>query len=194
MWYIFFTPVFDAISIGFADDLNLMTNDLNDLEAGKRRMMAACKASRITMEASKEIKTTFFPPRHPMKQEQNTTRLVGVLVDPDLAMDEHICHVLGKARITKTKLMRMKPYCTPEQIGAMYKTLVWSALECSNVCYAYATESHLRKIESFQTSTLRMLGLTEIDTMETRRKTAHATMIYKQAVLNRGPHFIPTRC
>ena len=195
MWNVFFTPIFDAtrdLSIGFADDLNLMTNDLNDLEAGKRRMMAACKASRITMEASKEVKTTFFPPRHPMKQEQNTTRLVGVLIDPDLTMDDHIDHVLNKARIAKTKLMRMKPYCTPEQMAAMYKTLIWSALEHGNVCYAHATEAQLRKVEAFQTSTLRMLGLTSVDTMDTRRRTAHATMVYKQAVLHRGPRFVPT--
>ena len=195
MWNIFFTPIFDAtkdLSIGFADDLNLITQDQNELEAGKRRMMAACEASRITVEPTKEVLTIFYPPRYPNSDEQATTRLVGVLVDPKLNMEDHISHVLSKARIAKTKLMRMRPYCTQDQIAALYKTLIWSALEYGSVCYAHASEVQLRKIDAFQTSTLRMLGLTDLDTMATRRRTAHATMIYKQAVLNRGPRTIPT--
>eukprot|EP00914_Ancora_sagittata_P029403 GHVO01058161.1.p1 GENE.GHVO01058161.1~~GHVO01058161.1.p1 ORF type:complete len:199 (+),score=7.45 GHVO01058161.1:253-849(+) len=104
-------------------------------------------------------------------------------------MQDHISHVLNKGRIAKTHLMRMRPYCTPAQLLALYKTLVWSALEHGNVCYAHASEVQLRKLDSFQESTLRMLGLTNnILAMSVRRKTAHAAMIFKQTVQRQPPN------
>ena len=191
MWNIFFAPIFDAtqnVGIGFADDLNLMTEDITTLETIKHQVAAACKAARITMEPAKEVLTTIYPPRHPNRGEQNSTRLVGVQIDPDLSMKDHIDHVLSKARIAKTRLMRMKPYCTDHQLVSLYKTLIWSALENANVCYAHASEHHLRKLDAFQRSTLRMLGVNaDILSLTTRRKTAHAAMLYKQTIMNIGP-------
>jgi hypothetical protein len=195
MWNIFFAKVFDATEdtgIGFADDLNIITSDKTKLERIKRQVMRACSDARITMEPAKETLTTFTPPCKPAPREEQTTRLVGVLVDPKLKMEEHIDHVLQKARIAKVRLMRMRPYCTPDQLLSMYKTTIWTALEIGCVCYAHASESTLRKIDAFQHSTLRMLGVqqTMLPSMTTRRRTAHATMIYKQSVMGQGPNVV----
>ena len=103
-------------------------------------------------------------------------------------MQDHINHVLSKARIAKTHLMRMRPYCNQQQLLALYKTLVWSALEQGSVCYAHATETLHRKLDAFQQSTLRMLRLTPtIYSMTVRRRTAHSAMVYKQSVLQEPP-------
>ncbi|ELU07439.1 hypothetical protein CAPTEDRAFT_209439 [Capitella teleta] len=55
-------------------------------------------------------------------------------------MEDHITHVINKARIAKRQLMRMRPYCTPQQLPSLYKPMVWSALKQGSVCYAHASE------------------------------------------------------
>ena len=196
MWNVFFAQAFDATGesgIGFADDLNIMSSDPQQLKEAKERVETFCKNSRITMEPSKEIQTTFFPPRHPDKTSQNPTRLVGIILDQDLTMEPHITTILQKTRVIKTKLMRTKPYCNERQLLSLYKTLIWSMLEYGNVCYSHASPTATRKLERFQSSTIRMLGLDPtVDSLNVRRKTAHATMTYKQTVLNQGPSFIKT--
>jgi hypothetical protein len=104
-------------------------------------------------------------------------RHVGVHVDPGLTMGKHIAHVLNKAPIAKTQLMRMRSYCTQEQLSSIYNTLVWSALELENC--AHASDPTLRKLEAFQQSTLRRMRVNPLTSMSTRRKTAHAAIIYR---------------
>ena len=166
-----------------------MSQDTAALERIRRNVAAACSNSRITMEPAKEIMTSFYPPRHPEKKNQETTRLVGIQIDQNINMQDHINHVLNKGRIAKTHLMRMRPYCTQQQLQSLYKTLMWSALEHGNVCYSHATDVQLRRLDAFQSSTIRMLGLSDnILTLSVRRKTAHAAMIYKQTILHQPPN------
>ena len=87
--------------------------------------------------------------------------------------------------------MRMRPYCTQQQLSSLYKTMIWSALEQGSVCYAHASEPLLRKLQAFQQSTIRMLGIeNNIRSMKNRRQTAHAAMIFKQTILHHGPSTI----
>ncbi|ELU06783.1 hypothetical protein CAPTEDRAFT_201282 [Capitella teleta] len=138
--------------------------------------------------AIKRDNDNVFPPRHPRTTEQPTTLLIGAQKNKKINMEDHITHVIKKARIAKRQLMRMRPYCTPQQLPSLYKTMVWSALEQGSVCYAHASEPLLRKLQAFQQSTIRMLRIenNNISSMETRRKTAHAAMIHKQTILHRG--------
>ena len=82
--------------------------------------------------------------------------------------------------------MRIDAYCSQEQLLALYKTLLWSALDHDGrVCYSHASEPLLQKVESLQHSTLRILGEPlNGRSLSTRRKTAHAAMVYKQTVLH----------
>ena len=198
MWNIYFTPVFDAThgcGIGFADDLNLQTALRTELESAMASVTASCRAARISLEPSKEVLTTFYPPRHPDNRDsQPTIRLVGIHVDTEINMKDHISKVMGKARIARTRLVRMRPYCTEDQLLSLYKSLIWSALEVGSVCYAHADNTTLAKLQLFQESTLRQLGLAHkpTDSMTIRRKVAYASMVYKQVVLGQGPGFIRT--
>ena len=195
MWNIYFAPVFDATGqngIGFADDLNLMATNDAHLQDIKRRVLDFCESARITMEPSKEHTTVFYPPRHPERRDQEDTRLVGIQIDSNLNMEAHIKKVIQGARVARRQIIRMKPYCNASQLQTMYKTMIWSRLEVGSVCVSHANETHLQKLENFQNSSLRMLGLTSnpLDSLSIRRKTAHATMLYKQSVLCQGPNYI----
>ncbi|ELU18207.1 hypothetical protein CAPTEDRAFT_210074 [Capitella teleta] len=81
------------------------------------------------MEPRKEVLTTFYPPRHPEKTGQPTTRLVGVHVDQNLTMQDNINHILKKGRITKARLMRTRPSGAKDLLTVFYKTLMWFTLE-----------------------------------------------------------------
>ena len=112
-----------------------MTPDHTELQAIKARTETSCVAARITMEPAKEELTTFYPPRHPDKEKrQPTVRLVGVQVDPDCNMKDHISKVLSNARLAKTRLVHMRSYCTKDQLLSLYKTMIRSALEVGSVC------------------------------------------------------------
>lgn len=117
---------------------------------------------------------------------------MGIQLDPNANMKDHIAKVLRNASIARTRLARMKPYTSEEQLLFLYNTMIWSALEVGSVCYAHANKASLEKLERFQNTTLRQLGLAhkEIDTLATRRKVAYASMVYKQIVMNSGPGFI----
>ena len=195
MWNVYFAGVFDTtgpLGIGFADDLNLLSTDRQEIELIKARVMAFCTDNRITMEPAKETLTTFYPPRHPLKEEQKTTRLVGIQLDEDLNMEDHIKNNISKAHIARRRLLRMKPYCTTQQLTSLYKTLIWSSLEVGSVCYSHASATRLQKIDRFENASLRMLGITRtgIDSLSLRRKLAHSAMIYKQVVLEEGPNYL----
>ena len=100
-------------------------------------------------------------------------------MDKDANMKEHIAKVLNNARIAKTRLVRMKPYCTKEQLLSLCKTMIWSALEVGSVCYAHADRTSLDKLQRFQDTTLWQLGLTHknTDTLATHCKVAYAIII-----------------
>ena len=102
-------------------------------------------------------------------------------------MRDHIAKVLGNARVAKTRLVRMRPYCSEEQLTSLYKTMIWSALEVGNVCYAHADCSSLNKLEKFQKSNLRQLGIphTKIDSLTTRRKVAHTQHVIQTSSAER---------
>ena len=137
MWNIFFSGIFDATEphgVGFADDLNIVATNPQLIQQAKEQAMTYCQNNRITMEPAKETLTIFYPPRHPEKRTQKTTRLVGIQLDENLNMNDQITSNVQKAHIARRNLLRMKPYCTIEQLTSMYKTLIWSALEIGNVC------------------------------------------------------------
>ena len=56
-------------------------------------------------------------------------------------------------------IVRMRPYCSEQQLLSMYKTIIWSALEVGRVCYAHAYNASLDKLQQFQDTALRQMGL-----------------------------------
>ena len=92
--------------------------------------------------------------------------------------------ILWNARLARTCLARMWPYCNDKQMLCMYKALVWSALEVSNVCYLHACDTELARLDSFQNLCLQQLCLPvgAVDSIFVRRKVAYLAMVYKQVV------------
>ena len=79
-----------------------------ELDAINVSTTASCAAAHITTEPTKEVRTTFYPPKHPDKVDnQPTVRLVCIQVhmDTDANMKNHIAKVLSNARIAKTRLV-----------------------------------------------------------------------------------------
>ena len=67
--------------------------------------------------------------------------------------------------------------------------MIWSTLEHGSICYAHASDTCLQKLNRFQNTTLQMLGLQNqpVDSLALRRTVAHASMLYKQCVMEEGP-------
>ena len=95
-------------------------------------------------------------------------------------------------RVSRTRWVRMRPYCTKLQLLSKHKTLNWSAMEVGSVCYSHGDSASQAKLQRCQESTLRQLGFAHvtIDSMTTRRKVAYASMVFKQVVLGEGSGFI----
>ena len=139
-----------------------------ELDTMVESTMVSCSAARFTLEPSKEVLTMFYPSRHPDRAENEpSSRLVDIHVDPQPTMKHHIAKVLSNAC-----LVRMLPYCTEAQLLSMYKTLVWLVLEprVGSVCYAHSGSASLAKLHCCSFS-LRQLGVAHvtIDSMTTRR-------------------------
>ena len=99
-----------------------------------------------------------------------------IQVDPDMAMKDHVTQIMRN-------LVHMCPYGTEEHL--LYNTLIWSALEVGSICYSHAYNASLARLQSFQESTLRQLGLAgiAIDSVATRHKDTYTSLLYKQVLL-----------
>ncbi|ELU12927.1 hypothetical protein CAPTEDRAFT_198729 [Capitella teleta] len=117
------SPPFSTLSgnqaLGFTDDLNLLATNKKDLEDARTQILRFCQNARITMEPSKEHLTAFYPPRHSERTPQETTWLVGINLDQDLNMGDHIKKILNNARTARTQLIRPKLYCSTQQLRSM---------------------------------------------------------------------------
>lgn len=92
-----------------------------------------------------------------------------------------ICYLAPKYRSYALcqQLMRMRSYCTQEQLSLLFKTLVWSALESVNVLCTCQRPPPLQNRDFLAEHRLHA-GSEPLSSTSVRRKIVHAAMIHKQ--------------
>ena len=113
--------------------------------------------NRVTFEPSKE----HFMIIHPLDAEGTPTKLLGILIDAKLTMDDAIEHVLKTNRPKITALLRTRGRDNISEMLNQYKTHIWGHAEYPNGCILHASATSLSRLDSMQRRFLQGLCIDE---------------------------------
>lgn len=208
LWNAFFGDSFMAIrSAGFsaiiyADDLNacrefpIGTANSIILDATRgcqKELHQWGQANRVTFDASKEGFATFSH----VEPSGGCLKILGVLFDPRLRMDEDI-HSCCSAICWKMRtLLRTSRFYTVPEMVFLFKTHILSFIEYRTPAWYHASETALRPVNRILTSFLAGLGVPAVEALlkydlaplSTRRDIAMLGVIHR-SVLGLGPELL----
>ena len=174
LWNVFFKPL-DAIvteekfSIAkFADDMTAFKNFESDtrnadITTELRRCQESCHTwganTRVTFDKAKE----FYCIIHRGDPLGEAFKLLGILVDPKLSMEQEIQRIRKKVSPKITAILATKQYYDTPGLVQQYKARVLCLLEGSAIAIYHAAPSLLGTLDSLQRRFLGGVGLTETE-------------------------------
>jgi hypothetical protein len=177
LWNSFFSDVsVPAKSTGgresmFADDLNVFqefdrTKNLAEvqdtLQQCREKVHKWGKANRVSFDPSKEHLVVL----HPSDYHGPSFKLLGLMVDTDLAMESAIDLLLTKIRPKIKAILRTRGYHSVSDLIMQFKTHIWGLMEAHMGGIFHATSTRLDKIDHEQDRFLRELGISAEDAFE----------------------------
>ena len=177
LWNSFFADVsIPAKSTGgresmFADDLNVFQEfdrrknlaEVQDtLQSCRENVHKWGKTNRVSFDPSKEHLVVL----HPFENHGAAFKLLGLMVDTDLAMDSAIDSLLSKIRPKITAILRTRGYHSVPDLITQFKTHIWGLMEANMGGIFHATSTRLAKIDHEQDRFLRELGISAEEAFE----------------------------
>ena len=171
-WNVFFKGIDDTIRqcffrvAKFADDLttyrNYRSSTCNDqIQEDLCECQQACHLwgvqRRVSFDASKE----HFCILHKVQCSGDSFRLLGVMVDTKLTMEEEIRRIRRKVRPKIQAILNTRAYYDTTGLLQQYKAHVLCLLEQSSVAIYHAAQTHLDALDRLQRSFVEELGLSE---------------------------------
>ena len=148
----------------FADDLNVFqefdrkTNLVevqNTLQQCRDSVHRWGKVNRVSFDPSKEHLVVL----HPVEHHGPCFKLLGLMVDTDLAMESAIDALLTKIRPKIKAILRTRGYHSVSDLIMQFKTHIWGLMEANMGGIFHATSTRLDKIDREQDRFLRELGI-----------------------------------
>jgi hypothetical protein len=170
LWNSFFADVcLPAKSMGgreamFADDLNVFQEfdrrknlaEVQDtLQQCRERVHNWGKTNRVSFDPSKEHLVVL----HPTAYHGAAFKLLGCMIDTDLAMESAIDQLIAKIRPKITAILRTRAYFSIADLIIQFKTHIWGLMEANMGGIFHATCTRLAKIDREQDRFLRELGI-----------------------------------
>lgn len=205
LWNVFFEDARRAINemffteVVFADDLNAYreftarTSDeiiKNSTTKCQRELHSWGRANQVSFDPLKEshhILTLTDP-------TGSTFKLLGVIYDDGLVMDEAIAVVVSEASWKMRTLLRTKRFYTDADLIVLYKAHLLSYLEYRTPAIYHGTREVLARLDAVQTKFLRDVGIDEVTALmefnlaplRMRRDIAMLGVLHR-AALGEGP-------
>ena len=148
----------------FADDLNVFQEfdrreDLakvqDTLQQCRERVHKWGKTNRVSFDPAKEHLVVL----HPSAYHGAAFKLLGCMVDTDLAMESAIDQLIAKIRPKITAILRTRAYFSIADFITQFKTHIWGLMEANMGGIFHATCTRLAKIDREQDRFLRELGI-----------------------------------
>ena len=173
LWNLFFEDAREAINnwlfeeIVYADDLNAYrlfssSTDTATIETCTRscqtELHAWGRANQVVFDPAKESRH-ILSLIDPVGQ---TFRMLGVLFDGSLVMDEAVDELVTEAGWKLRTLLRTQRYYTDAELILLYKAQLLSFIEYRTPAIYHATRNLLGKVDAIQTRFLRNAGVDEV--------------------------------
>ena len=177
----------------YADDFNAFKefehesdNDImNDMMACQLELHNWGRANQAIFDPTKEE----FVILHRSRPVGNSFKLLGIVFDPKLRMNDAIHKLAVDAGWRLQQLLRSKKFHTRSDLVRLYKAQILSYLEAGTPAIAHAAPTLLEQIDRIQRRFLNEIGLDEVEALEhyglaplvTRRAIAMLGMLHKIA-------------
>ena len=170
LWNVFFGDISQfsrtegGSEIIFADDLNIWnkfsrnTEDqiiLQNLERTQTRVHKWGKLNRVQFEATKEHMHII----HPLLHDGSVFRLLGILFDAGLNMQEDISSITQRCAPKIRVILRTKRFYNNKDLINQFSTHIWSFIEHHTSGIYHATRTQLHSVDRLQSSFLRELDI-----------------------------------
>ena len=132
-----------------------MTEVQNTLQKCRENVHKWGKANRVSFDPSKEYLVVL----HPSAYHGEAFKLLGCMVDTDLAMDSAIDLLLTKIRPKIRAILRTHGYYSVPELITQFKTHIWGLMEANTGGIFHASSYRFAKIDHTQDRFLRELGL-----------------------------------
>ena len=148
----------------FADDLNVFqefdrTTNLVDVQSTLQQCRESVhrrgKVNRVSFDPSKEHLVVL----HPVEHHGPCFKLLGLMIDIDLAMESAIDALLTKIVPKIKAILRTRGYHSVSDLIMQFKTHIWGLMEANMGGIFHATSTRLDKIDREQDRFLRELGI-----------------------------------
>ena len=96
---------------------------------------------------------------HPRDGSGDPFKLLGLMVDVKLLMNQAIEKILSQIRLKIKAILRTKPYYSVKELVGQFKTHIWGIIEIHNEGIFQVSESLLKKLANVQHSFLDELGI-----------------------------------
>ena len=180
-----------------ATDVNKLQQDLTNLEAWEKQWLmqfnpSKCCKMAISLARKKQI-TASYTLHNTTLEEVTSTKYLGVTIQSNLQWDQHIHEKTAKANRTLGLLKRNVRTPNKNTRENAYKTLVRPHLEYAAAVWSPWQQKYIHDVEKIQrraaryvcrdygrmSSVTSMLQSMNWETLETRRKKARTTLMYK---------------
>ena len=157
-----------AFPVDYADDLNAWMsfpfstpNEMvfDELRRAQNAIHRWGEDSRVCFDASKEEITIF----HKTSGHGITTKLLGILFDPKLAMTDAVNAVVQKARPKVKSLLRTRRFHSKAFLIMLFKSHVLPILEFGTAAFYHASDSVLKPLDQIFEGFLSELGMDEAE-------------------------------
>ncbi len=163
---------------------------MTHIDSCQAELHAWGRANRVAFDPSKES-------RHILSRTSpcgNSFKLLGIVHDPKLIMDEALQQLVGKCRWKKETLLRSRRHFTGMQLVDQYKSQILSYIEYRTPSIYHACTSLLKPLDHIQDQVLEAAGMSRAEALfacnlaplSTRRDIAMLGVVHR-AVLGRGP-------
>ena len=213
LWNLFYGDVQEAcaaadfLELVYADDLNAYTtapaSSSNEDLLGKA---AVCQrevhrwgvADGVTFEGTKESPHVLSP----SDPAGENFKMLGVIVDPGLRMQDEVSHLVGECSWKLEALLRTIGFHSPMQLLNLYKAYILSVAEYRTGALYHASDTVLEPLDRIQKRFLRALGWTDLDALVVgnlaplglRRDIAMLGMIHRSVLGKGASHFSSLFC
>lgn len=178
------------------EDTITLQEDLNQLQVWESEWLMSfnpekCEVIRITNK--RRIIEANYSIHGQTLQFTTKAKYLGVTIDNKLNWGPHINNITRKANNTTAFLSRNLSGCPRSIKATSYKTLVRPQVEYASTVWDHTNKTHINKIEAVQrraaryimgdysreSSVTSMLNHLHLDTLQSRRITSRATMMYR---------------
>ena len=125
------------------------------MQVCRTRVHSWGRSNRVSFDPGKEHMVVL----HPIHGEGEAFKLLGLMVDCKLNMQDAVDKILSQAKPKITAILKIQHFYDTRQLIAQFKTHIWGIIENNTGGLFHASNTVLKKLDALQSKFLREIGI-----------------------------------